>query len=80
MEGKRPCHATMLTIWDEKENTTLRIDLWSKDMLVENMKKFFYENLMTMADTYQRATTEDDLSNDIRKFAREFGVKAGLMK
>jgi gliding motility-associated protein GldC len=79
MEGRRPCKATMLTLWDEKENTTMRIDLWSKDMLVDDMKRFFYENFMTMADTYRKATNEEELSKEIRKFAEWFGQKSGVI-
>ena len=41
MNGTRPCNATLLSLWDPKENTTLRIDLWTKEMPVEDMKRFF---------------------------------------
>ena len=40
--GRKPAKATMVSIWDPKDNTTLRIDLWTKDMLVDDMKRFFY--------------------------------------
>jgi len=75
IEGVKPCRATMLTIWDSKENTTLRIDLWTKEMLVDDMKRFFYENFMSMADTYQRATNDSESANEIKKFAEAFGKK-----
>ena len=79
MEGSKVCNATLLTIWDPTENTTLRIDLWTKDMLVDDMKRFFYENFFTLADTYQRATNDTELSNEIKKFAKTFGEKAGIL-
>ena len=47
-------------------------------MLVDDMKRFFYENFATMADTYMRATNDAELSKMIRDFAKEFGDKAGL--
>jgi gliding motility-associated protein GldC len=75
IEGVKPCRATMLTIWDPKENTTLRIDLWTKEMLIDDMKRFFYESFMSMADTYQRATNDLEASNEIKKFAEAFGKK-----
>lgn len=78
VEGVKPCHATMMSIWDPNENTTLRIDLWTKDMLVDDMKRFFYENFMTMADTYQRATNDADSSKEIKKFAEAFGKRTGV--
>ncbi|HRH65959.1 MAG TPA: gliding motility protein GldC [Bacteroidia bacterium] len=75
INGRKPCNATMMSIWDPKDNTTLRIDLWTKDMLVEDMKRFFYENFVTMADTYQRATNDPELATEIRQFAEMFGKK-----
>lgn len=80
MEGTKVCNATLLTIWDPNENTTLRIDLWTKDMLVDDMKRFFYENFFTLADTYQRATNDSELSAEIKKFATEFAKKAGILE
>jgi gliding motility-associated protein GldC len=79
VEGVKPCNATMMSIWDPKENTTLRIDLWTKEMLVDDMKRFFYENFMTMADTYLRATNDPESANDIRSFAEKFGKKNGIV-
>jgi gliding motility-associated protein GldC len=80
IDGSKACKATMLTVWDAAENTTLRIDLWTKDMLVDDMKRFFYESLVTMADTYQRATQDAVLAGDMKKFADEFGRKSELFK
>jgi gliding motility-associated protein GldC len=80
MDGEKECRATMMSIWDPKENTTLRIDLWTKDMLVDDMKRFFYENFSSMADTYQRATNDDEGTKEIRRFAEAFGKKAEIIK
>ena len=33
--------AMMLSIWDGKAKETLRIDLWTKEMPVDEMKLFF---------------------------------------
>ncbi|HNP47196.1 MAG TPA: gliding motility protein GldC [Bacteroidia bacterium] len=75
VEGRKPAKATMVSIWDPKDNTTLRIDLWTKDMLVDDMKRFFYENFATMADTYLRSTNDAELAAEIRQFADSFGKK-----
>jgi gliding motility-associated protein GldC len=80
IEGVKPCHATMMSIWDPKDHTTLRIDLWTKDMMVEDMKRFFFENFMSMADTYMRATNDQANSTEIKKFAEWFGKKTGVVK
>src|SRR5690349_12816081 len=80
VEGRRDCKATMLTVWDGNENTTLRIDLWTKEMLVDDMKRFFYENMMTMAETYQRATNDAHMTREIKKFAEQFAKATELFK
>jgi gliding motility-associated protein GldC len=67
--------AMMLAFWDGAEKTALRIDLWTKDMMVDEMADFFYQCFMTMAETYQRATHHPEMVNDIREFARNFYQK-----
>ena len=52
----------------------------TKDMMVDDMKRFFFENFMTMADTYMRATNDQENSNEIKKFAEAFGRKTGIDK
>ncbi len=80
VSGKKDCTATMLSIWDSKENTTMRIDLWTKHMPVDDMKRFFYESFMSMADTYQRATQDTPGAQEIRKFSESFAQKAELFR
>lgn len=80
IEGVKPCSAIMLNIWDPKDHTTLRVDLWTKEMMVDDMKRFFFENFMSMADTYMRATNDAANSEEIRKFAEWFGKKTGAVK
>ncbi len=78
VSGKKDCGATMLAVWDNQEHTSLRIDLWTKDMPIDDMKRFFYESFMSMADTYQRATQDAMNAEEIRKFSQSFATKASL--
>jgi gliding motility-associated protein GldC len=64
--------AMMLAFWDGTDKTALRIDLWTKDMMVDEMADFFYQSFMTMAETYHRATKNTELVNDIKNFAKDF--------
>ena len=66
----------MLAFWDGAEKTALRIDLWTKEMMVDEMTDFFYQTLMTMADTYNRATQHEELVEEMKKFAHEFYHKS----
>ena len=80
MENINYSKAFLLSMWDRKESTTFRVDLWTKDMLVDEMKRFFYETLVTMSDTYDRATGDKDVTAEMKKFSEEFGKKSGVLK
>lgn len=73
------CKSTLISIWDKNEENTLRIDLWTKDMMVDEMKMFFHQTMLTMADTYERATGEQQMSSDIREFCHYFAEKQGIL-
>ena len=64
--------AMCIAFWDGTDKTALRIDLWTKDMMMDEMGDFFYQMLMTMADTFKRATQEQELSDDMKQFAKQF--------
>ena len=64
--------AMAVAFWDGADKTALRIDLWTKDMMVDEMADFYYQIMMTMADTFNRATKYQDMTDDMKKFAKEF--------
>ncbi|MBL7980649.1 MAG: gliding motility protein GldC [Flavobacteriales bacterium] len=64
--------AVLLALWDEQEKNTLRIDLWTKEMTVDEMKAFFHQNILTLADTFDRATGEARMAEQMRDFAAYF--------
>lgn len=70
--------AIMLSIWDNNAKETLRIDLWTKDMPVEEMKQFFHQTLVAMTDTYQRATNDEKMADTMRDFCEYFAEKLEL--
>jgi gliding motility-associated protein GldC len=74
--GKQQAKAMILALWDPKTRNSLRIDLWTQDMSVDDMNDFFFQTLLSMADTYKSATNNKDLMADIKIFAREFAEKA----
>lgn len=64
--------AMIVSFWDGEEKTALRIDLWTKNMMVDEMANFFYQTFLSMAATYQNATQQQELSDHIKNFATEF--------
>ncbi|MFN3341208.1 MAG: gliding motility protein GldC [Flavobacteriales bacterium] len=75
-----PAKALMLALWDEKEKNTLRMDLWTKEMTTDEMKQFFHQTLLTMADTLERATGEEKMAGDMRDFCFYFAEKLKLLE
>lgn len=74
-DAPKDTKAFILSLWDEEEKSTLGIDLWTKEMLVDNMKVFYYQTFMRMADTFQRATNNNEASDMIKEFADNFAEK-----
>ncbi|RNC87669.1 MAG: gliding motility protein GldC [Winogradskyella sp.] len=72
--------AIMLSVWDSKVQETLRIDLWTKDMPVDEMKKFFHQTLVTMSDTFLRATQDEKMTATMKDFCDYFAEKLELKK
>ena len=72
--------AIMLSIWDSKAQESLRIDLCTKDMPVDEMKLFFHQTLVAMSDTFKRATDDEKMSDTMKDFCDYFAEKLDLNK
>jgi len=72
--------AIMLSVWDHKQKDTLRMDLWTKDMPVDEMKQFYHQTLVSMAKSFQRATNDDKMSATMLDFCEYFAEKLELVK
>ena len=67
--------AMSVAFWDAADKTALRIDLWTKDMMVDEMGDFYYQMLMGMADSFNRSTNQKGLSDEMKNFAKDFFEK-----
>jgi len=76
VDGLQQAKAILLGLWDGEEKSALRIDLWTKKMMVDEMNDFFYQTFFGMADTYLRATKNGELANELKEFAKTFHKKA----
>ena len=70
--GEKRCEAAFISMWDVEKKESLVIDIWTKKMEVGEMNYHFYYTMMKMADTYEKATSESQISNRMREFAGEF--------
>lgn len=68
--------AFILSFWDGAERNALRIDLWTKKMMVDEMNDFFFQTMMTMADSFHRATGNAELTEEFKTFSQSFYKKA----
>ena len=71
--------AMLLAMWDENKKQTLKIDLWTDQMTVEEMKVFFHQTLLTMADTFEKATGETLICEDLRDYCYHFADKMNVL-
>lgn len=69
------CRAMILSMWDHNRKDTLRLDLWTRDMTVDEMKIFFHQTLVTMADTLEKSISDERISGDMRDFCDYFAEK-----
>ena len=70
----------MVSVWDHKAKDTLRMDLWTKDMPLDEMKQFFHQTLVSMANTFERSTSDEKMSATMRDFCDYFAEKLELKK
>jgi gliding motility-associated protein GldC len=71
--------ASFLSVWDPEQKNAMTIDLWTKDFTVDEMKLFTYQNIMTMADTFEKATGLTEEAIDMRDFGKYMGKTLGVL-
>jgi len=71
--------AMLISFFDKESRDTLKIDLWTTEMQIQEMDRFFYQTLRGMADTYFKATKNQQLASDMQKFVQYFGEKTEIL-
>lgn len=72
--------AMLLSMWDADQKETLRVDLWTKDMPLDDMKIFFHQTLVAMSNTFNRATQDEKMTATMKDFCDYFAEKLELKK
>lgn len=73
-------NAILISIWDQKKHETLNLNLWTKKMLIHDMKLFFYQLFICLSKTYEQSTGEKEISLLITNFAENFAQKTEIKK
>lgn len=77
-KGKKNSQTLILGLWDKEEAMTYSIDLWTKDMTVEDMNLHFHQLFLKMAETFERSTKNIEVGGMIRDFSSKFAEKLKL--
>ena len=72
-EGKEETKAISLALWDASHTSTLKIDLWAKDMPVDDMKRFYVETIGGMAESLKNSTGDDVMVSEINDLCERLG-------
>ncbi len=70
--------ALILGVWDSTEQNAMRIDLWTKEMQVDEMKQFVHQTLLTLADSFEKATNEKKMADTMRDFCEYYAEKMNI--
>ncbi|MCG2460534.1 gliding motility protein GldC [Flavobacteriaceae bacterium F89] len=77
---KEEAKAMLLSVWDSANQESLKIDLWTKDMPVDEMKVFFHQTLVSLSDTFMKATQDEKMTATMKDFCDYFAEKLELKK
>jgi len=72
--------AILLSFWDSENQESLKMDLWVKDMPVDQMKLFFHQTLVSLSDTFYRATNDEKMTATMKDFCEYFAEKLKIKK
>tara|TARA_B100000902_G_C26943242_1_gene732114 strand:- start:130 stop:453 length:324 start_codon:yes stop_codon:yes gene_type:complete len=71
--------ALLLSAWDASSKDTLRIDLWAKDMKVNDMHILFHQTILSLATTLERSTGEQKLAGALRDYCDFFAEETKII-
>ena len=63
--------AINIALWDREQVGTMKIDLWTKDMPIDEMKRFCVDNIGSMAENIVTATNDKEMANKMRALCKE---------
>lgn len=69
----------MIAGWDEKTKETLRVDLWTKDMMVNEMFIMYHQTLISMANTLEKSTGHDKLAGALKDYCEFFAEQTKII-
>ncbi len=74
MEAK----AAFLSLWDSNNKDTYKINLWTKNMPIDEMKQFYHQILLSMSESFKTATGDEKMGATMKDFCDYFAEKMGI--
>ncbi len=75
--GLSETKAISISLWDHVQKNTMRIDLWSKEMPVEEMKRFYIDCLGGLAQSILSSTGDEQMVCIV--FLVVLGIKPNIL-
>jgi len=72
-KGLEEVKAFCISLWDTKQNNTLKIDLWGKEMPALDMKRFYVETIGGLAESLRNATGDETMYTEIDDLCQRLG-------
>ena len=66
-DGLESSKSISLNVWDNLNHSTLRIDLWTEDMSVAEMKRFYIDIIGGMAQTILNSTGDEYMAEEMKE-------------
>lgn len=70
--------AFFLSTWDKENQESARIDLWTKEMPVDQMQVFVHQTLVGIRESYLRATDDAQMGEAMQQFCDFFAEERNL--
>jgi gliding motility-associated protein GldC len=64
-DGLSETKSMSLSLWDHDKKSTMRIDLWTKDMPVDEMKRFYIDCLGGLGQSILNSTGDEYMNEEI---------------
>lgn len=73
-DGFSESKSMSIALWDHLQKNTLRIDLWTKDMPVNEMKRFYIDCIGGLAQSVLTSTGDETMASEINQLCEKLAV------
>ena len=71
-QGISETKSISISLWDHEQMNTLRIDLWTKEMTIDEMKSFYIDVIGGLAQSALNATGDEFMANEMNNLCEKF--------